>query len=81
MRETLLTRKDDEVGEGLFDSVAWALEVHVKVLDTGVYNSAVLYGNEDAPEMIDFYTQVTPLITDKVAWRWTQSANEDGGAK
>lgn len=70
MRETLLTRKDDNVGEGVYDSIAWAFEVHVKLPDNPRYNSAVLYGSEDAPTMIDFYTEAEPLITSRVAYRW-----------
>ena len=70
MKETFLTRKDDNVGDGLFDSIKWALESHVGIADDSRFNSAMLYGNEDAPERIDFYTQAMPLITDKVAWRW-----------
>ncbi len=69
--ETLLTRKDKGVGDGPFDSIAWAMEVHVKVPDKGKYKAAVLYGNEDSPGMIDFYTQSKPKITDKVIYRWT----------
>ena len=42
MRETLLTRKDDGLGEGLFDSIAWAFSEHVKTPDTGLYNAAIL---------------------------------------
>jgi hypothetical protein len=70
MKETLLTRKDDTVGAGVFDSIAWAFSEHVKAPDTGEYNSAVLYGNEDAPEMIDFYREAVPLVTSHVAYRW-----------
>lgn len=68
----MLSRRDADVGEGLFDSIAWALSEHVKTADTGVFQSAILYGNEDAPDMIDFYTQAEPLVTDKVAYTWTR---------
>lgn len=68
--ETLITRKDDNVGDGVFDSIAWALEQHVKTEDTGIYHSAILYGNEDSPERIDFYTKAEPKVTDKVAYIW-----------
>lgn len=70
MKETMLTRHDRAEWGELFDSIAWALETHCKTIDRSVYNAAILYGNEDAPEMIDFYTQAEPLITDTVAWRW-----------
>jgi len=72
MKETLLTRKDDNLGDGLFDSIAWAFSEHVKAPDNEEYKSAILYGNEDCPEMIDFYTSPDPLITDPVAMRWTR---------
>lgn len=72
MRESLITRKDSDVGEGVFDSIKWAFSEHVKSSDTGEFNSAVMYGNEDSPAMIDFYTQAEPLVTDKVAWRWVR---------
>ena len=70
MKETLLTRRDMGLGEEVFDSIAWALEQHCKILDAHVFNSAVLYGNEDAPDQIDFYLEADPLITSTVAWRW-----------
>ena len=73
MKETLLTRYDDGLGEGIFDSIAWALSTHVKIPDTGEYRAAVLYGSEDSPEMIEFYTQAEPLITDHVAYRWVEN--------
>jgi hypothetical protein len=52
---TYLTRKDEGVGEGLFDSVKWALETHVQIPDECIYNFALLYGNEDAPSKIEFW--------------------------
>jgi hypothetical protein len=70
---TLLTRKDKHVGTGLFDSIAWAFEVHVKQPDLGVFRSALLYGNEDAPERIEFY-RVAKLCmkhVEKPAMVWT----------
>lgn len=53
---TLLTRQDNFGNKDLFDSIKWAIETHVKEPDTGVYNFAVLYGSEDSPDRIDFYT-------------------------
>lgn len=70
MKETWLTRHDTDVGEGEFDSIAWAFENHVKQEDEGKYDSAVLFGNEDAPERIEFYTFESPTITDTPAWIW-----------
>lgn len=75
--ETLLTRKDDNVGEGLFDSIEWAFSEHLKEPDNPEFNAAILYGNEDAPDRIDFYREAEPLITSKVARVWTRPA-EDG---
>lgn len=76
-RETVLTRYDADLGEGLFDSIAWAFSEHVKQPDNPLYNSAVLYGNEDCPEMIDFYTESEPLITSHVAYRWTRPTEDN----
>ena len=66
----LLTRADDNLGDGVFDSIQWCYEVHVK-RDLGTqYKSAVLYGNEDCPERIEFYTQAEPKLRDRVAFVW-----------
>jgi hypothetical protein len=51
----LLTRKD-VVGADLFDSIRWAFEEHLCEPDNGDYHFAVLYGNEDSPDRIDFYS-------------------------
>lgn len=72
MKETILTRKDDNLGEGLFDSIAWAFSEHVKLPDNPRYNSAILYGNDDAPEMIDFYAETELLVTSERLYRWTR---------
>jgi hypothetical protein len=69
---TFITRADEGIGAGPFDSVAWALEVHVKIPDAGQYRASVLYGSEDCPERIDFYTQAQPKVTDKVAFTWNR---------
>ncbi len=77
MNETLLTRKDDSLGVGLFDSIAWAFSEHVKAPDNKLYNAAVMYGHsDDYPERIDFYTETEPLVTSTVAWRWTRPTEE-----
>lgn len=65
MRETLITRHDDSAGDGEFDSIAWLYSEHLKTPDTRIFNSAILYGNEDSPEMVDLYRRESPLITDK----------------
>lgn len=69
-REVLMTRKDGSVGFGVFDSIAWLFSEHVGEPDNSEFNSAMVYGNEDSPEMIDFYNEAEPLITSKVARRW-----------
>lgn len=75
MRETILTRKDDGLGEGLFDSIAWAFSEHVKLPDNPRYNSAILYGNDDCPVMIDFYAEEVLLITSHRLYRWTMEVD------
>ena len=70
-----LTRHDS-VGCEPYDSIAWAFEIHVKQPDTRVYNAAVLYGNEDAPSRIEFYTSPTPLVTDAPAFIWEPQEGE-----
>lgn len=56
MNQSYLTRKDLDVGAGSFDSIAWAFESHVKQRDTMIYNFALLHGNEDCPEKIEFWS-------------------------
>lgn len=70
--QQLITRIDENLGVGVFDSVAWALSEHVKVPDTLEYNAAILYGSEDCPSKIEFYTQAGPLVTDTVAFTWVR---------
>ena len=67
---SFLTRKDSEVGEGDFDSIAWAFETHVKAPDTGEYQTAVLYGNEDAPERIEFFKNADPNHDEVADYIW-----------
>lgn len=50
MTQSFLTRNDDG-----FDSIAWCFETHVKHADVRAVQYAVLTGNEDSPERIDFY--------------------------
>ena len=65
-----LGRADEGIGEGLYDSVTWAFEVHVKIPDDKRMVCALLYGrNEDAPECIDFYAENN--INALVQLRWT----------
>lgn len=56
--KTLLSRKDmTGVAVEPYDSIKWAYEVHLKTEDPGpeVYDLAILTGNEDAPNMIEFF--------------------------
>ncbi len=64
---TTLTRHD---WSNQFDSIKWALETHVGMQDHGEYNFAVLYGNEDCPERIDFYHSSNPGWQDEVQYVW-----------
>lgn len=49
--ETYITRKDEGVGVGLFDSIAWAFEKY-GMEDNGEMNYGIIHGNEDSPIMI-----------------------------
>jgi hypothetical protein len=64
---TSLTRHD---WNNQFDSIKWAMEVHTKREDKGEYNFAVLYGNEDCPERIDFYKSSNPNWNEYIAFTW-----------
>lgn len=70
MGQSYLTRDDHDVGAGSFDSVNWALTEHVKIADTGEYRAALLTGNEDAPERIDFFTDAAPRFDASPAYVW-----------
>ena len=77
-RQTRLTRKD-KVGVGDYDSIKWAFDTHLEKPDTGEYNSAVLYGNEDDPSKIDFFRSENPDYTDQPDFSWpaeNESINE-----
>ncbi len=76
MKETFITRHDTDVGVEVCDSIAWAFENHVKQEDEGLYDSAMLYGNEDAPVRIEFYTFESPTIHDTPAFIWTPAKEE-----
>jgi len=74
-RQRYLTRKDENVGVGEFDSIAWAFEVHVKQPDRPELQFAVMHGhNEDAPDYIDFYQQAEPSYFDVPALTWRAEA-------
>ena len=69
-QKTYITRCDVGLGDGAFDSIAWAFDTHIKAEDTGEYNSAMLYGNEDAPDKIEFYREAVPRYDAVPAWVW-----------
>lgn len=73
---TVLTRKD-AVGVDAYDSISWALEVHCKLTDMGLFNYAVLHGNEDSPERIDFWMTSEPNWNQEPDYVWTRE--EEGG--
>ena len=46
------------------DDIQWLKDVYIK--NTGlVFNSAILYGNEDCPIKIELFEKKEPLYTDK----------------
>ena len=61
-RASIYLTRDDREFDPPFDSIAWALEQHVNIPDTGEFSVAVLHGNEDAPERIEFYRAKEPLV-------------------
>ena len=75
IKSRVLTRSD-EFGVESHDSIAWAFEVHLKQPDPGTYHAAILYGNEEAPEEIDFYTQAEPLASDSPVYVWQPHTQE-----
>ncbi len=75
-----LTRAD-EIGAGPFDSIAWALETHCGAADTGEYNFAILYGNEDAPQAIQFWRAVNPDHNAPPDWVWEPAADTGEAAQ
>jgi hypothetical protein len=69
---TMLSRRDRHVGAGEFDSIKWAFETHVGKPDDPAYNYAVLYGNEDAPDRIDFWAREPQEgVMPRLIWRAT----------
>jgi hypothetical protein len=70
--EQLMTRHDTEVGEGEFDSVRWLYETVLREPDPQEADSAVVYGNEDSPDKIEFYSLESPTITDTPIRVWTK---------
>ena len=54
MREQFLNDPED---------LAWLRDVHVGDIKIK-FESAIIHGNEDAPEKIELYAAVEPLVTD-----------------
>jgi hypothetical protein len=52
--QTYLTRKDSDCGDGLFDSIKWALEMFKREDDKSL-NFAVLDGDKTSPSKIEFF--------------------------
>lgn len=52
--QTYLTRNDSDCGSGTFDSIKWALEKFNRQDDQSL-KFAVLYGNEDNPNKVEFF--------------------------
>jgi len=66
---TILSRAD-QIGGTAFDSIAWALDVHIKKPDTRIYNYGILHGNEDAPLRIQLWRE-DPEWTTPCDLDWT----------
>jgi hypothetical protein len=70
---TTLTRHD---WNGKFDSIRWAFKEHLKEQDKGEFNYAVLYGNEDCPEEIEFYVEENPNWNSPVSRLWKNEGHQ-----
>lgn len=66
---TQLTRSD-EAGCEPYDSIQWAFDVHLKREDDGKYHYAILYGNEDAPRIIEFWRDAIPNYNQLPDYIW-----------
>lgn len=78
MKQTFMTRHDTDVGDGVFDSIHWLFETVLKESDPQdtdpdlPVDSAIVYGNEDSPERIEFYSLESPTITDTPVRVWAR---------
>ena len=45
------------------EDMQWLKDVHVRILPDNA-RSAIIFGNEDAPDSIEVYDSVQPLVTD-----------------
>lgn len=75
-----LTRHDGT--DHNYDSIKWALETHVRCGSnlpwTEQFQYAVLTGNEDAPEKIEFWYDLSPSYDQKPDFIWTPHSNTIG---
>lgn len=60
MREQFITRDDDG-----YDSIEWLYEVHLKQRDNKKVKSAIITGNEDAPEKVELFLTKMPKYNAK----------------
>lgn len=74
MKTTYLTRDDSDTGH--YDSIKWCFDVHIKAPDTREYNFALLYGNEDAPQKIEFW-RLEPNFDTPPDYAWSADPIED----
>jgi hypothetical protein len=47
------------------DDCQWLKDTHLRFIDHKPFESFVLHGNEDAPDIVDLYGPREPLATDK----------------
>jgi len=75
MKGTFITRSDNELGDGPFNSIRWAYEVHLKTpYGFCDYHFAIMYGNADCPQRIDFFKKASPRFDAKPDYVWNNPA-------
>lgn len=70
MTITYMTRKDEGLGEGLYDSIAWAFEVHICKADTKEFNFAIAYENNSGLFKIELWRK-EPQYNTPADFIWT----------
>ena len=82
MKQTFMTRHDTDVGVGEFDSIRWLFETVLHEPDPQIADpdyhcdSAIVFGNEDSPERIEFYCMDSPAIQDTPVRVWVAPKSE-----
>lgn len=75
-----LTRHDG--ADKNYDSIQWALETHVRsgllLSQTEHFQYAVLTGNEDSPDRIEFWYDLSPQFDQRPDFIWTPQSNTRG---